>query len=66
MIVAIGGFAACVYLIQQAGKGRVYDRVDSLPARDVGLVLGTGGMAGIILTSSTASRPRRNYITWGR
>jgi SanA protein len=34
-------FAICAYIIQQAGKGRVYDRVDMLPAREVGLVLGT-------------------------
>ena len=41
VLLAVAGFAACVYLIQQAGKGRVYDRADAIPSRDVGLVLGT-------------------------
>jgi SanA protein len=41
VLVAAAGFAACVYIIEQAGKGRVFDRVDMLPAREVGLVLGT-------------------------
>jgi SanA protein len=41
VIVIAVGFAACVYIIQQAGKGRVYDRAYLIPAREVGLVLGT-------------------------
>ncbi len=40
MLLAVAGFAFCVYLINQAGKGRVYDRVDAIPEREVGLVLG--------------------------
>jgi SanA protein len=40
-LVVGAGYFACVYIIQQAGKGRVYDRVDILPPREVGLVLGT-------------------------
>jgi len=39
-LLAVIGFAICVYLINQAGKGRVFDRVDTIPAREVGLVLG--------------------------
>ena len=39
--VIASGFAVCAYIIQQAAKGRVYDRADILPAREVGLVLGT-------------------------
>jgi SanA protein len=34
-------FAVCAYIVQQAGKGRVYDRASATPFRDVGLVLGT-------------------------
>jgi len=41
VLLAAAGFAACTYLIQQAGKGRVYDRADEIPVREVGLVLGT-------------------------
>jgi SanA protein len=41
LLLAAAGFAYCVYLIQQAGKGRVYDRADTIPPREVGLVLGT-------------------------
>jgi SanA protein len=40
-ILVAAGFAACAYLIQQAGKGRVYDQADTIPPREVGLVLGT-------------------------
>jgi len=41
LLLVCAGFAACVYLIQQAGKGRVYDRADSIPPREYGLLLGT-------------------------
>ena len=40
-LVAAGVFATCTYMVEQAGKGRVYDRTDVIPAREVGLVLGT-------------------------
>jgi len=35
------GFVLCNNMVEKAGKGRVYDRVDVIPAREVGLVLGT-------------------------
>ena len=38
---AAAGFAACAYVVQQAGKGRVYDQAAVIPPREVGLVLGT-------------------------
>jgi SanA protein len=41
VLIVAACFAVCVYIIQQAGKGRVFDRVDKLPPREVGLVLGT-------------------------
>ena len=41
VLLAAAGFAACAYLIQQAGKGRVYDRADAIPPRETGLLLGT-------------------------
>ena len=41
VILVAAGFAVCAWLIQQAGKGRVYDRVDTIPPREIGLVLGT-------------------------
>ena len=41
LLLGLAGYAGCAYLIQQAGKGRVYDRIDGIPAREVGLVLGT-------------------------
>jgi len=41
VIIVAGGFAFCAHLVQQAGRGRVYDRIDEVPAREVGLVLGT-------------------------
>lgn len=41
VLIAIFGFCGCVYLIQQASKGRVYDRADTIPLREVGLLLGT-------------------------
>jgi SanA protein len=41
VFLAAAGFAVCVYMIQQAGKGRVFDRADAVPPREVGLVLGT-------------------------
>lgn len=34
-------FAGSAYMIEQAGKGRVYDRAERIPPREVGLVLGT-------------------------
>lgn len=34
-------FGGSTWFIQQAAKGRVYDRIDIIPFRDVGLVLGT-------------------------
>lgn len=39
-LLAVAGFAVCVYLVGQAGKGRVFDQVDRLPAREAGLLLG--------------------------
>jgi SanA protein len=41
LLVLAAGFAVCVYIINQAAKGRVYDRADLLPPRVWGLVLGT-------------------------
>jgi SanA protein len=41
LFLGAAGFASCVYLIEQAGKGRVFDRLDSIPPREFGLVLGT-------------------------
>lgn len=35
------GFAVCAHIVQQAGKGRVYDLADDVPVREWGLVLGT-------------------------
>jgi SanA protein len=40
-LLAAAGFAACAYIVQQAGKGRVYDRAETIPPRETGLVLGT-------------------------
>lgn len=40
-LLVVGVFALCDYVIEQAGKGRVFDRVDSIPAREIGLLLGT-------------------------
>jgi SanA protein len=39
-LVAIA-FTVCAAMIDSAGKGRVYDRVDLVPVREDGLVLGT-------------------------
>jgi len=41
VILVAAAFAACAWYIQRAGKGRVFDRADIIPAREVGLVLGT-------------------------
>jgi SanA protein len=41
LFLAAAGFAVCSWLVDRAGKGRVFDRVDAIPAREVGLVLGT-------------------------
>jgi len=41
VLLAAAGFAACAWLIQQAAKGRVYDRADTIPPRQAGLLLGT-------------------------
>lgn len=46
VILAAIGFACCAYLVQQAGKGRVYDRAETIPPREVGLVLGTSAHLG--------------------
>lgn len=40
-LIAAAGFAICDYMVEQAGKGRVYDQADVIPEREVGLVLGT-------------------------
>lgn len=40
-VLALAAFALCFHLVQQAGKGRVYDRTDALPPREIGLLLGT-------------------------
>jgi SanA protein len=40
LLFAAAVFAACAWLVDQAGKGRVYDRTDSVPVREDGLVLG--------------------------
>ena len=34
------------YLVGDAGRGRLYDDLDAVPAREVGLVLGTSRLAG--------------------
>jgi len=34
-------YLVCNYLVEQAGKGRVYDRADVIPFREWGVVLGT-------------------------
>jgi SanA protein len=41
ILTAAAGFAVCNYMVEAAGKGRVFDRVDVIPFREVGLVLGT-------------------------
>jgi SanA protein len=41
VILAVACFAICSRIVEEAGKGRVYDRVDIIPPREVGLVLGT-------------------------
>jgi SanA protein len=42
LVLAVAGlFAWCAFTVEQAGKGRLYDRVDAIPAREYGLVLGT-------------------------
>ncbi len=41
LFLLVVAFAACVYVVQRAGRGLVYDRADSIPARAVGLLLGT-------------------------
>ena len=41
VLIAAAGFAVCAWLVQQAGKGRVYDRADTIPPREDGLLLGT-------------------------
>ena len=49
LVIAILGaaaFAYCDWLIQKAGKGRVYDRAETIPPREVGLVLGTSAHLG--------------------
>jgi SanA protein len=40
-LIAVATYVICNYLVAQAGKGRVYDRADTIPPREVGLVLGT-------------------------
>jgi SanA protein len=45
-ILGIGAFAYCSYLIQQASKGRIYDRAESVPPRDWGIVPGTSAHLG--------------------
>jgi SanA protein len=41
VLLTAGIFAGCAYFIARAAKGRVYDRADVIPAREVGLLLGT-------------------------
>lgn len=40
-VLIVAAFVVCVYIIQHAGKGRVFDRADNIPPREVGMVLGT-------------------------
>jgi SanA protein len=41
VLIVAACFAACAYIIEHGSKGRVYDRADVIPFREVGLVLGT-------------------------
>ena len=41
ILLALAVYAVCVGMVEQAGKGRVYDRLDEIPPREVGIVLGT-------------------------
>ena len=41
VVVAVAVFAGCAYMVDRAGRGRVYDRIDEIPERQLGLVLGT-------------------------
>jgi SanA protein len=41
VILALALFAVCACIVARAGKGRLYDRADILPPRDIGVVLGT-------------------------
>lgn len=41
LILLAGLFAACNYYVSRSGKGRLYSRVEQIPARKVGLLLGT-------------------------
>lgn len=41
LLVAVAFFAACQYYVSRSGKGRLYSSVDQIPARKVGLLLGT-------------------------
>jgi len=41
LAVCIGVFLLCQWFVSHAGVGRIYSSVNSIPARDVGLVLGT-------------------------
>lgn len=41
LAVAFGLFLLCQWYVGRAGSGRIYSNVNAIPARDVGLVLGT-------------------------
>jgi SanA protein len=41
VVLVVGAFAICAHMVESAGRGRVYDRIDEIPPREVGLVLGT-------------------------
>lgn len=41
VLLAAIGYTICVRLVENAGKGHVYDNADLIPAREYGLVLGT-------------------------
>jgi SanA protein len=41
VVLCVAVVAGCAWYIQDSTKGRVYDRADTLPAREIGLVLGT-------------------------
>jgi SanA protein len=40
-ILLLIAFAACEHVVQSAGRGKIYDRVDAIPPRQFGLLLGT-------------------------
>ncbi len=41
IVIIIGSLAICETIVSSSSNGRLYDSVDSIPHRKVGLVLGT-------------------------